>query len=311
MLTLQKDLAKQPEMWKSEKVVSSSSVVELKAQLAEVKRKKTHGSTDQGSNKTVKKMAQNRGVAARDARDRAQLKDESVDGKLAESWISLQRKAAIYDQMQAEDYDDSELLVDFVRKSTAGVPSLRQEDKDPWIEYSDEFGRLKIVRKSQLPVEATHSKATAPGLRGQAFVKSGTSYELSQDTEKQDIREMHSRDWDREEERLRWEEQVNLETLHYDAKKEVRPLGTGFYRLSQDEEERLKQLEDLDSIRSETLLARTSVPTKDPRTMRLEEQRQRVLQAKKRKRDESISTAAEDAKVKSAEFLSRLKGEMS
>jgi len=320
--TEKKRHAHQPKMWKSQKdilgSVSSSSVVELKAQLAEAKRAKNSQPTPlEGSDKTVKKMAKNPGVEARNARDLAQTTDESVDGKLAASWVSLQRKAAIYDKMQAEDYDDSELLVDFVRKSTHKVDSvdeLDKQDKDPWVEYTDEFGRSKVVRKSQVPAESIESQAASFGLRGQSFVKSsGINSAEAADTGEQ-VRDMHSRDWDREEERLRWEQQVQSETLHYDAKKDVRPLGTAFYRLSQDEEERAKQMEELNAIRQDTLVQRSmSESVKDARAKRLEEQRQRVLSKKRVRADdeqEQKQLQEKVARAKAETFLSRMQQEL-
>lgn len=47
--------------------------------------------------------------------------------------------------------------------------------------------------------------------------------------------------------------------MHYDSRAEIRNLGTGFYRFSQNEEERKKQMDRIRSIRATAMSAREAI----------------------------------------------------
>lgn len=62
---------------------------------------------------------------------------------------------------------------------------------------------------------------------------------------------------------LKYAEENNPLDVHYDASKEVRAKGAGFYQFSEDEETRRRQMEELKSAREETERTRKEVGAED------------------------------------------------
>jgi len=62
---------------------------------------------------------------------------------------------------------------------------------------------------------------------------------------------------------LKFSEENNPLNLHYDASKEVRTKGAGFYQFSGDEETRRKQMEELKTARDETEKTRQELGAED------------------------------------------------
>lgn len=92
--------------------------------------------------------------------------------------------------------------------------------------------------------------------------------------------------------------------VHYDASKEVRAKGAGFYQFSADEEERRRQMEELKKARGDTEKARDETGAEDPATKdsapsramgkrkREIEERRKAIDAKRRKLAPSASSSA-------------------
>lgn len=136
------------------------------------------------------------------------------------------------------------LLVDFDRKFYEDRALCRlevtEEAFEEMVEYEDEFGRTRSVRLNEWK-RLEEERLSAARLIEQ-------------------IREEFDQGEDVKEEGAR--------PAHYDDSIEVsRRKGIGFYRFSQAEEERTKQMEELGRLRQDTVDART-------RHMILEEQRQ-------------------------------------
>ncbi|KAJ3095025.1 hypothetical protein HK100_005944, partial [Physocladia obscura] len=73
--------------------------------------------------------------------------------------------------------------------------------------------------------------------------------------------------------------------LHFDPNREIRNLGVGYYRLSQEDEERKKQMDALESLRKETVGSRIAAGrVKDERKAKIEE-RKALLKERKKKRE--------------------------
>jgi hypothetical protein len=72
---------------------------------------------------------------------------------------------------------------------------------------------------------------------------------------------------------------------HFDASKERRNMGVGFYQLSQDEKVRQSQLEELKSLRDDTITSRTKTTlAQQDRAAKLQERKNLIAErAKKRK----------------------------
>jgi coiled-coil domain-containing protein 174 len=96
---------------------------------------------------------------------------------------------------------------------------------------------------------------------------------------------------------------------HYDATREVRPQGAGFYQFSKDEETRQKQMEELRRSRMETGKAREESgaaagvevrPGLEKRKREIEERR-KAIEAKRRKVKVTSSIASKDSTAVAAE----------
>ncbi|KAJ3038500.1 hypothetical protein HDV00_000597 [Rhizophlyctis rosea] len=280
-------------MWKRKEIsVSSASVVDLKAELFKkqqelaAEKARTGATTTKAvSLKPIKGLPpKNKNVEARAARD--EVVEVETNATLESSWVALQRKTKLYDQMRKEmggedDHHGEESLVDFVRKTLVDPDvgsddddNKKEEDdsEDPWVEATDEFGRTRVVRKSQV---------SALGL---GFIKAGEG--KSSAGGEGDPFELMSEDMRREAERVRWEEEMKNASAssHFDASRERRTMGVGHYSFSRDEDERARQMAALKQMRDETLVQRQAAgKIKDARKEKIEERR-RLLKERAAKR---------------------------
>ncbi|KAJ3075129.1 hypothetical protein HDU98_009079 [Podochytrium sp. JEL0797] len=224
------------------------------------------------------------------------------EAQMEASWVALQRKAKVYDELKRnapfeEDEEDDEVakkrrkdgedkipLVDFMRKhleGTAGSGGEEEEDEDPWIESTDAFGRTRIVRKSESMKLKQRQAFVTPSSDPSSIDPSSTPHLLSSDMS-------------RELQRQQWEQQALAEIHgqkeplappeHFDAKREPRNLGVAFYGFSQHEEERKKQMDALELLRRETVGGREMAGhAKEERRAKLEERKAMLAERKKRR----------------------------
>jgi len=108
-------------------------------------------------------------------------------------------------------------------------------------------------------------------------------------------------------------EDTNPLNVHYDASKEVRAKGAGFYQFSADEETRKKQMEELKNVREETEKTRKDLGAVDilpgelegmregPTKSRAMEKRKREIEERRRlleeKKKRKISPSAESGNI--------------
>ncbi|CAG8694831.1 5871_t:CDS:10 [Dentiscutata erythropus] len=211
--------------------ISSASVVDLKAELFKQKeefQKQKASANNQPVSAALRRVAkksglwerQNKGVSERSQKDELEIIEAPT---LEASRIAMERKAKLYDQLKKTGINDEklaeEILVDFDRKALEHLSDDElKEDKpnvenDPWVEYTDEFGRTRIVRNVE-DISAL---------------------------------EQERRRW----EEAALEELKNGGPIHYDETKEIRTKGVGFYRFSKDELEREEQMRTLKEMRLE------------------------------------------------------------
>ncbi|KAI9204498.1 uncharacterized protein BJ171DRAFT_505959 [Polychytrium aggregatum] len=262
-------------MWKKKEIknISASSVVDLKAELfraqAQFDQEKAQSlELDPLGSVPRKKIERpatkkpgdksNRGVEARSQKDKAALALTENEAQLLQrSQASLEVKSKIYDLIRsgaADDLDhvmDSEdMLIDFVRKnwddpvsessdSTEEVAVRSGLIKDPWIEVIDEFGRNRVVRRSE---------ARKEGMRPVVEGAFDDGDDEMPDTESRESKQA-------ELERLMRTD----DPLRYDASNEVRNLGVSFYQFSKSEVQRHRQMEALKQLREETIQRRRQV----------------------------------------------------
>ncbi|KAI0264490.1 hypothetical protein BC834DRAFT_924681 [Gloeopeniophorella convolvens] len=245
--------------------VSSGSFLELQAQIAKQKdvlsKEKAGGKATavvggvkRNGKKPTKWELSNKGVQARAARD---FEQERLDRRTAESArAALERKAKIYEKLkkgQSGGLNEAQyesLLVDFESKTddpyesdsddvdesmTVPVP---EEDDDPIVEYEDEFGRVRSARRSEIPRHLLPRQQKIDDEDEYNPVNFFPVYEPSADRVAA-IKAAAT-------------EENNPLPQHYDASREVRAKGAGFYQFSADDETREKQMEELRQARQKT-----------------------------------------------------------
>ncbi|KAG0056220.1 hypothetical protein BGZ83_005952 [Gryganskiella cystojenkinii] len=136
-------------------------------------------------------------------------------------------------------------------ESRALARDPRDYKDDPWVEHEDEFGRTRLVRKSEVPKPA----AAQPPDHRQA---QGIHNPLNPFPVFQNPDAVEKQEWIRD----ATGEMKNMGTFgsrvnsqgqrHYDNTTERRARGVGFYAFSQDEDERQRQMRELLEMRSQT-----------------------------------------------------------
>ncbi|KAG6824911.1 hypothetical protein H0H92_005434 [Tricholoma furcatifolium] len=253
------------------KGVSASSFLDLKAEISKQEeafsRNKAAGTSKyivggvkRPDKKTTVWARQNKGLQGRASRD---VELEAISKPTLESArAQLERKAKIYEKLQKgktgglNDKQYDALLVDFDSKPSSGHyesdsddvddsvevarPPPNEED-DPLVEYEDEFGRMRTARRSEVPrslVPAEDERDEDEDIIIRNPVNHFPVYEPSAER----VAEIAAK----------YAEENNPLNMHYDASRENRAKGAGFYQFSGDEETRRKQMEELKAARTET-----------------------------------------------------------
>lgn len=207
---------------------------------------------------------QNKGVKDRASRD---IEFEAINQPTLESTrAALERKAKIYDKLRRgksgglNDKQYEALLVDFDSKPVADnwesdsddvdesltVPRPPDDDQsDPIVEYVDEFGRQRTARRSEVPREFL-VQPTEPDEDEDLIIRNPVGHFPVYEPSEERLAEIAKAQ----------AEQDSPLNLHYDASREVRAKGAGFYQFSTDEDIRRAQMEELRLSREETEKAR-------------------------------------------------------
>ncbi|KAF8992850.1 hypothetical protein BDQ17DRAFT_1253506 [Cyathus striatus] len=250
------------------KGISASSFFDLKAEISkqeeEFARNRTIGKcTARGVKRADKKPTvwsrQNKGVNSRAARD-CELEEISKP-TLESARAALERKAKIYDKLKKgksgglSDKQYEALLVDFNSKGPSEFFESDSDDVDesitiprpptnaegnPIIEYEDEFGRMRTARRSEVPRDLLPRSEDEHDEDEDIVIRNPVNHFPIYEPSAERVAEVAKA----------LAEQEN--PLHYDASKEVRAKGAGFYQFSADEETRRAQMEELKSSREET-----------------------------------------------------------
>ncbi|KAI8375143.1 hypothetical protein BD560DRAFT_392837 [Blakeslea trispora] len=250
------------------KNVSSTTAIDLKAELAQHVDQFEKMRSSSGKQVTAQRpdkkptvwSRQNKGVHDRNQRD-AQVLPAVESDVLARSREQLEKKARFYEALQSGrveyDPEDEEHmpLVDFDKKYMEDRTKERskkkrrtEQDDDPWVEYEDEFGRTRVVRQSQLPEKQ-------PLEESEEEEDEGPLYDFSKS------------------------DRTNMN--HFEADREIRTKGVGFYQFSKDEDERQAQLDKLNKLRQETENARKSVVSAASKRKQMMAQNAEKIRARK------------------------------
>ncbi|KAL9551428.1 hypothetical protein MBANPS3_004272 [Mucor bainieri] len=281
--------------------VSATTAIDLKAELAQHVEQFEKSRASLGKQSTAKRpekkqtvwTRQNKGISERNQRDKAARLEDVQGNVLQRSREQLEKKARLYEAMRSgealDPYDDDQdeekrPLVDFDRKyfqerelekqkeaAAAQKKRKRHDNKDddddddqddPWVEFEDEFGRTRIIRRSELP---------------------------STEQQQQHHRHSDDSDYDSEEEenkayliaQQRYKAADRSDMDHYEADREIRTKGVGFYQFSKDEQERRAQMDKLNRLRTETENARNSQASASSKRKQMLAQNAEKIRARK------------------------------
>lgn len=228
---------------------------------------------------------------------------------LARSRQKMESKARLYAAMKRGDYIGREYgLVDFDRKwaesqtkdttdhyhhsSSSGSDSEEEKapnPSEPLIEHTDQFARTRLLTKSQIarlsaPASIESSDESARPSRPAEIIY-GDSIQTSAFLPSLEMQNLASK---------RDRSATPPPETHYDANREIRTKGVGFYKFSStDAEQRQKEMEELEREREKTEQVRKKrEEEKEKRKRELEKRRKEIEERRKEmgnKRAEKIA----------------------
>ncbi|KAI9556970.1 hypothetical protein GHT06_016764 [Daphnia sinensis] len=201
------------------------------------------------------------------SRDKALLDEETISEdqsfflvdfqqKVVQHTITERRTQKVNSSKVQEETSSSDEAAD--KEYTAANPD------EEWVDYVDSFGRTRRCLKKDLAVfqqrDAELIKQPVASSTSTPYGNFVASSEQNSSEDPQNIsgldEEARKRQrllWEKEEEENRQKSKVHYQDILY---QEARQHGVGFYSFSKDEEERAKQMEELERIRKQTETAR-------------------------------------------------------
>lgn len=218
----------------------------------------------------------------------------------------MEEKARLYAAMKRGDYvpsggdsskDERLALVDFDRKwaedEAAGRPTNYDTSSDSGesgdeelVDYEDEFGRLRHGTKTEAEREkrrltrATRAEQESADLSARPSMPQNLIYGDTVQAAAFNPDEPLALQME-EMARKRDRSATPPEETHYDATKEVRSKGVGFYQFSGDKEGRKREMEGLEGERAETERRRVEREAERERRRGVLEERRRVVREKR------------------------------
>lgn len=239
----------------------ASSVTQLRAEL-HAARERARGSAAPAPKGPLRLRTEARAPAPRTHADPETLRESA-------SARTLTHKAARYDKL-AQGYglaDDG--LVDWDAKvpESPTTPSPPPTDADDLVEYTDEFGRTRTARASDVPRDLLRESDETPEDDGAVYGPATSFPVYRREVPQLDTRIAH-----------------RPEAVHFDANWEVRDRGAAFYRFSHDAATREAQQAELQARRAETVAQRskpthTTAPVPGARARARRAARQQVIDA--------------------------------
>lgn len=223
--------------------------------------------------------------------------DENV---LHRSKRKMQEKAKIYARMKRGEFaaeGDEDGLIDFDRKWVEGGgketdDSSEVESDDgqgEMVDYEDEYGRARRGTKAEvermerkrrnqlLGAEELDRMSARPAMPGNV-IYGDTVQTMAFNPDEEKIGKME------ELARKRDRSLTPPEATHYEADKEIRSKGVGFYSFSKDEKTRTKEMENLEKERKDTERVRREREDKKEERKREIEERRRIIGEKRAKK---------------------------
>ncbi|KAI3321247.1 hypothetical protein HD806DRAFT_203018 [Xylariaceae sp. AK1471] len=215
----------------------------------------------------------------------------------------MEEKARLYAAMKRGDYvakeNEAAPLVDFDRKwaerhpedpdnnpnhySSSGSDNESSDDGAEMIEYKDEFGRTRTgtraevqrlqrrAARSALGKSELEAMAAVPTTQPQNLIFGDAIQTEAFNPEASTLDAMAALAAKRD------KEPTPPPDAHFDGRAEIRTKGTGFYQFSRDEDERVKEMENLKAERESTeRVRRERELEKDKRRREIEERRRKI-----------------------------------
>ncbi|WFD28543.1 hypothetical protein MNAN1_003555 [Malassezia nana] len=253
----------------------ASSLTQLRAELHAARERAQVSSGSASQAKGPLRLRSDAQAAATPRRTEAETSEEVA--RHAASARALAHKAARYDKL-AHGYGlEEDSLVDWDAKDGDGntmpsSPPPDDQDTEALVEYTDEFGRTRTARASDVPREYLRASDDLDASDDDhAIYGPATSFPVyRREAPQLDTRIAAPR----------------AEAVHFDADWEVRDRGAAFYRFSRDEATRQAQQAELQARRAETVAQRakeathaTTIPVPGARAAARRAERWRVIEA--------------------------------
>ena len=240
-------------------------------------------------------------------------KSDSVD---AATWRRVQRKmedkARLYAALKRGDVEDGEErhLVDFDQKwadkEDASDVSSDSDDDDndgngnnieeskesSMVEYVDEFGRTRVVtaaaaarEKRRLAAIASDApdRFTARPVAPESIIRGDTIQSEAFDVDRNTATSISMAELAAKRKAGHTDFTTPPPETHFDATKEVRTKGVGFFQFSGDEETRKAQMEELEKERVETEERRKEIDRRKEERRKMIEERRKVVGERRNK----------------------------
>ncbi|KOC60810.1 Uncharacterized protein C3orf19 like protein [Habropoda laboriosa] len=246
--------------------VNFSSLVGLKAELLKKQREVNEAKLKSEINQTIPKVQKKKLKKAKEESKNENSKKpeyiEDVDTH-KKSKLMLQAKARLYEQMKKSKTSNDNFLVDFTNKSDESEEEPLPEDEetendaallneDDWVEYEDCFGRTRKCLREDLPLMQEKDQLIKQQIINKKGIDPKTNDSVEQNyiqEEKEPEIEIMRRKWEEQTKKLADKANIHYQDVLFD---EARTHGVGYYAFSQEEEERMKQQENLFTLRKET-----------------------------------------------------------
>ena len=216
----------------------------------------------------------------------------------------MEEKARLYASMKRGDYvppsdggrdKEAEGLIDFDRKWADTQDSKADDDRassssdygsdsdgGEMVEYEDEFGRVRTGSKAEAEREVrrrnaqahAHDELAASRARPQRpdnLIHGDTVQAAAFNPDEPAAAKMAQLAAKRD------RSMTPPEETHYDASKEIRTKGVGFFQFSRDENQRKREMEDLDREREETERGRREREERKQQRIRKVEERRKAI----------------------------------
>lgn len=206
------------------------------------------------------------------------------------SRLMLEAKARLYERLKKSKNNNDKFLVDFKNKvdeSDEFVDETIDEEypvelEENWVEYQDCFGRTRKCLREDLPHMQRKDDIIKEEIMKRNINNAGEEEIKEQYSiieEKEPEIEIMRRKWEEQTQKLADKVDIHYQDILFD---EARTHGVGYYAFSQDEEERIKQQQNLANLRKET--EKKQKETKDLRELKERMEQNRLKAAKIRQR---------------------------